>query len=141
MSNGVQTVADGLFISNGDGAVLLGARCDGCGAVYFPRPLSCRNPVCHDKRLAALELPRVGTLLSYTVQRYQPPPLFRMDNWAPYAIGLVSLRDGLEVMGMLSGFDLDRIVIGSAVSVISAPLYKDEGGEPVHTYKFARVGD
>lgn len=137
MTEAARAVADGLFVTDGENAVLLGARCEGCGAVYFPRPLSCRNPACHEKRLTAVELPGEGTLISYTVQRYRPPPLFRMDDWAPYAIGLVSLGDRIEVMGMLSGFELDHIAIGSPVRVICAPLYTDDAGAPVHTYQFA----
>lgn len=49
----------------------------------------------------AYRLPSAGTLYSFTVQRYQPPPLFRIDDWSPYAIEVVDLEDGLQVMGMI----------------------------------------
>ncbi|WP_229733356.1 Zn-ribbon domain-containing OB-fold protein [Sphingomonas psychrolutea] len=82
-------------------------------------------------------LPTHGVLISYTVQRYQPPALFRIDDWKPYAIGLVDIGDGLEVMGMLSGFALDAIAIGSRVRLVVEPLYIDAARGPVLTYKFA----
>ena len=44
-----------------------------------------------------------GTLYSYTVQRYQPPPIFALADWAPYALGLVDLGQGLRVLGMVRG--------------------------------------
>ena len=37
------------------------------------------------------------------MQAYRPPALFAMDNWAPYALGLVELPEGLRVMAMLTG--------------------------------------
>lgn len=137
MTDAIRAVVEGLFTLGSSSAALLGSRCAGCGAVYFPRPLGCRNPGCHEKKLTAIELPRSGRLISYTVQRYRPPPLFQVEDWAPYAIGLVSLGEGLEVMGMLCGFDLDQITIGSAVRVVAGPLYVDEDGCSVHTYQFA----
>ncbi|WP_066663910.1 MULTISPECIES: Zn-ribbon domain-containing OB-fold protein [unclassified Sphingomonas] len=130
-------VAEGLFTTGSDGPRLIGSHCEGCGTDYFPTAIGCRNPACHDKRIVATELAPRGTLLSYTVQRYQPPPLFRMDDWAPYAIGLVDLGGGVEVMSMLTGFDLDEIVIGSAVQLTLEPLFTDAQGETVLTYKFA----
>lgn len=133
-------VADGLMqIENGT-TRLIGSRCTDCETLYFPTVPSCRNPVCAGKRIADTLLPNTGTLISYTVQRYHPPPLFRMDNWAPFAIGLVDLGYGLEVMGMLGRIPLDEISIGMAVQVISEALYHDDAGQAVVTYKFAPIG-
>lgn len=130
-------VADGLFEVTGDGACLLGSRCVGCGASYFPQALSCRNPQCDDKSVEPTRLPATGTLVTFTVQRYRPPPLFRMDDWSPYAIGLVDLGEGLEVMGMLHGVALDDIRIGMGVRTVAEPLFTNADGVPVLTYKFA----
>lgn len=130
-------VADGLFTVSDDGPRLIGSACAGCGARYFPQALSCRNPHCGDKRVELAQLPARGTLLSFTVQRYQPPPLFRMDDWAPYAIGLVDLGEGVEVMGMLTGVDLEAIEIGAPFELVLEPLFVDAARGPVVTYKFA----
>ncbi len=130
-------VADGLFEMVEDGARLLGSRCTGCGTLYFPQALSCRNPRCDDKSVEQTHLPATGTLASFTIQRYRPPPLFRMDDWSPYAIGLVDLGDGIEVMGMLDGVALDDIRIGMAMKLVGEPLFTGEDGTKVLTYKFA----
>ena len=133
-------VADGLFEIAADGARLLGSRCTGCDAIYFPRTLSCRNPACDVKAVQHTQLPAAGTLISYTVQRYRPPALFRIDDWSPYAIGLVDLGGGIEVMGMLHAIPLDDIRIGMALKLVAEPLFTGDDGTPVLTYKFAAQG-
>jgi uncharacterized protein len=130
-------VAEGLFEVLPEGPRLIGTRCTSCDTLYFPVTLSCRNPQCADKRIERALLPRHGSLLSYTIQRYQPPPLFRMDNWQPYAIGLIDLGAGVEVMGMLTGLEFDAIRIGLPLRMVVETLYTDETRGAVATYKFA----
>ena len=134
-------VAQGLFQGEGPAARLIGTRCASCGSHYFPKSLSCRNPACRDKQIGAVLLSPRGTLYSYTVQSYRPPPLFRMEPWAPYALGLVELPEGLRVMGMLSGCALTDIHIGMAVELTVEPLYRNEQGQDVMTYKFKPAAD
>jgi uncharacterized OB-fold protein len=129
-------VAEDLFRWSDDGADLVGSRCRGCGAQYFPKSLSCRNPQCEQKAVEEVLMGRHGRLHSYTVQSYRPPALFRMDPWAPYAIGLVELPNGLRVMGMLTGCALGGIRIDMALELTVEPLYRDEMGRDVMTYKF-----
>ena len=133
-------VAEDLFRWSTGVAELIGSRCNGCGTYYFPKCLSCRNPGCTRKQVEEIPLSRQGNLHSYTIQGYRPPPLFKMDAWTPYALGLVELPEGLRVMGMLSGFTLDDIRIDTAVEVTLEPLYLDESGREVLTYKFRPVG-
>ncbi|MEU3458048.1 OB-fold domain-containing protein [Micromonospora sp. NPDC006766] len=131
-------VADELFEVSVDGAAaLVGSRCTGCGTHYFPKSLSCRNPRCETKRVEEVLLGRHGTLYSYTVQGYRPPALFGMDPWTPYAIGLVQLPEGLRVLGMLTGCDLDEIRIGMPLRLLAEPLYRATDGREVLTYKFS----
>lgn len=132
-------VAADLFEGEGAGTRLIGTRCASCGALYFPQTLSCRNPDCREKAVGPERLPQQGVLYSVTVQRYRPPPLFRMDDWAPYALGLVDLGEGLRVMGMLIGFDPEALAIGLPVRLTTGMLYADEEGAPVFTYMFAPV--
>ena len=133
-------VVDGLFEVVAGEARLTGTRCASCGALYFPQTISCRNSHCREKQVGPAALPTTGTLYSYTVQHYQPPPLFRMDDWAPYALGVVDLGEGLQVMGMLTGVALDQIAIGMELRVVAEPLYRDADGGDVLTYKFAPLG-
>lgn len=129
-------VADELFRWSDDGADLIGSRCRGCGAQYFPKSLSCRNPQCDEKAVEPVLLGRHGRLHSYTIQHYQPPGLFRMDPFTPYAIGLVELPGGLRVMGMLAGCGFDNLRIGMPVELSVDVLYRDEAGREVITYTY-----
>ena len=129
-------VAENLFQGKGAAARLIGTRCASCGTHYFPKSLSCRNPQCRDKKIEDVLFGGRGTLYSYTVQEYRPPALFRMDDWAPYAIGLVELPEGLRVLGMLTGCSNNEIRIGMDVELTVEPLYRDEEGREVLTYKF-----
>lgn len=130
-------VAEDLFRFDETGMALVGSRCAGCGSHYFPKALSCRNPACDDKDVSDALMGRQGVLYSYTVQGYQPPPLFRMEPWEPYPIGLVELPEGLRVMAMLTRIPLDEIEIGTEVRLVTEPLYRDESGRAVMTYKYA----
>jgi uncharacterized OB-fold protein len=133
-------VAEELFRDGDGGPALIGTRCTGCSSHYFPQALSCRNPDCDVKVVEQALLGRRGELYSYTVQQYQPPALFRMDDWAPYAIGLVALPEGLKVMAKLTGFDIEALEIGTAVQLVLEPLYRDESGRDVLTYAYAPTG-
>ena len=130
-------VADGLFDVVGGEPRLIGSRCRACRTVYFPQTSFCRNPQCHDKQVERFLLPERGILHSFTIQRYRPPSLFRIDDWSPYAIGLIDLGEGLQVMAMLSGIGFDEIRIGMALRLVLEPLYTDTERGPVLTYKFA----
>lgn len=134
-------VAEGLFRWSDEDVALVGTRCTSCGAHYFPKSLSCRNPDCDQKVIEEALFGRRGRLRSFTVQAYRPPPLFRMDPWAPYAIGLVELPEGLRVMGMLTGCALDEIRIDMPVELTVEPLYTDESGREVLTFKYAPAAE
>lgn len=134
-------VAEGLFRWSDEDVALVGTRCTSCGAHYFPKSLSCRNPDCDQKVIEEALFGRRGRLRSFTVQAYRPPPLFRMDPWAPYAIGLVELPEGLRVMGMLTCCALDEIRIDMPVELTVEPLYTDESGREVLTFKYAPAAE
>lgn len=129
-------VTPGLF-EQGAPPALLGSRCEGCATHYFPRTASCRNPACKSPALVEVRLSPKGKLYSYTVQRYRPPAPFAMEPWAPYALGLVELPEGVRVLSMLTGVGLDDIRINMPVELVTEALYQDENGQPVLTYKFA----
>jgi uncharacterized OB-fold protein len=131
-------VVAGLFEETAQGPQLLGARCSGCGTTYFPRVATCRNPACDSGAPEAVALERRGVLYSYTIQHYRPPALFRVDDWSPYAIGLLEFPEGIRVMGMLRGVALDAIRIGETYVLASTALYRDEEGCDVRTHVFER---
>lgn len=132
-------VADDLFELTPEGPRLIGSHCSACGSSYFPMAMSCRNPDCVEKTVSRATLPDQGILFSYTIQRYRPPALFRMDDWEPYAIGLVDLGEGLRVLGMLTSLAFEEIVIGMALRLTTETLFTDPDRGRVATYKFAPV--
>lgn len=134
-------VVDGLVAAGPDGPQLIGAHCAGCATTYFPERQHCANPSCDADRMAPRLLPAQGTLYSYTFQRYMPPPPFRMDDWAPYLLGLVDLGEGVQVMGMLAGLDTDTVQIGMPLRLVTETLFTDAQTGPMATYKFAPVSD
>ena len=129
-------VAENLFQGTGASARLIGTRCTSCGTHYFPKSLSCRNPQCREKKVEDALFGHYGTLYSFTVQTYRPPALFRMDNWAPYAIGLVELPEGIRVMAMLTSCGNDEVHIGMQLELTVETLYRDEEGREVLTYMY-----
>ena len=129
-------VIAGLLELDSVGVHLVGARCKTCHELYFPSTPTCRNPECTEDDLESTWLASNGTLYSYTIQYYQPPPLFRIDNWEPYAIGLVDLDDGVRVSGILSGIAFEDIRIGDRVTLGALPLYIDERGVQRMTHAF-----
>ena len=129
-------VAQELFSWTDEAAALIGSRCSGCNTYYFPQSLSCRNPSCVAKQLERTEFGTSGRLFSYTVQSYRPPALFRADDWAPYAIGLVELPEGIRVLAMLAGCAPDELRIDMPLALAVRPLYRDASGAEVMTYTY-----
>jgi uncharacterized OB-fold protein len=132
-------VVEGLFEEGPGGLRLLATRCGSCNTLYFPRRPGCRNPACETKTVEDAQLPQEGILHSFTVQRYQPPAMFRIDDWHPYAIGVVDLGEGVQVMGILD-VELDDIAIGLPVRTTGYTLYRDSDGCDVRTYAFVPQG-
>ena len=128
-------MAESLFEVAGDNVALVGSRCLTCGAHAFPKAVACSNPECDHGDLETTLFGRRGRLYSWTVQAYQPPPLFRMQPWQPYAIGLVEVPEGLRVMAMLAG-DGQDLRIDLPMELVVEPLYLNEEGVEVLTYKY-----
>jgi uncharacterized OB-fold protein len=131
-------VAPGLFRQMSP-PVLFGSRCERCGAHYFPSTSHCRHPGCRGARVLEVDLGRHGRLYSYTIQHYRPPPPFSMEPWAPYAIGIVELPEGLRLLAMICGVPFAELEIGMEVELVSEALHRDAEGREVLTYKFTRL--
>jgi len=133
-------VVPGAFAETPNGARLLGSRCAGCGACFFPRSPACRNPGCTDKHIEDVELSPRGTLWTYTVQYYKPPPPARLDEpFTPYGIGLVDLPEGIRIMGMISSDDPESLKIGQEMELVIETLHHDDDGSEVLTWKWRAV--
>ena len=111
---------------NADGEpVLLGAVCRSCGSRMFPSGPVCSN--CMSEDVEPEEMPRVGTLYSFTIAHVGP------KNWKkPYALGYVDLENDVRVFAHLRG----DVAIGDDVELASGEIGKTAEGIPITTFVF-----
>jgi uncharacterized OB-fold protein len=129
---------EGLFTWPSDAPRLIAGHCMGCGTYSFPYYATCINPDCRDRRVEKATLSGKGTLWTYTVHYYRPPPPFVCpEPFTPFAIGVVELPEGLKVMGMVTGCDPESLQIGAAMQLVIDTLETDAAGTELLTWKFA----
>lgn len=89
-----------------------GGKCKKCGKIHLPpRPL-CDN--CFSTDFEWVELPKNGTLLTYTIIHVAPP---QFQEMTPYAVGIIQLENGLKIPGMIKGVALEKIKIGMSLTL------------------------
>lgn len=128
-------VAEGLVSGLGEDASLLGGRRRVDGKVVFPLPLGA-DAEAYD----AIELPREGTLWSYTVQRFRPKPPYAGSGddktFVPYAVGYVELPDAIIVETRIETQAIDRLRIGMPMTFTLQTFRTEADGAEVLTYAF-----
>jgi uncharacterized OB-fold protein len=128
-------IADGLFTWPSDEPRLIGGECRDCGSVSFPRPASCARctSVSIDERL----LGRVGSLWSWTVQRFQPKePYIGPEPFEPYGVGYVELPGEVIVESRLTTADPGQLEIGLLVALVVVPFVTTADGTELVTFAF-----
>lgn len=135
-------LVDGLFTWPSDEPQLLAGRCRECETLAFPSWYQLHAPNCSGEPCEVLPLGRRGILVSWTTQRFPPPPPFPSgDPFEPFAMGAVAFSEGIQIVGHLSGKNLDGFAVGQQVEVIVEPLSSDDEGDKVLTWRFAVVND
>lgn len=86
---------------------LTGIRCGGCGEVAIPPKEFCAS--CGKRAWEPIPLSGEGTLASYTVIRVAPA---RHAAQAPYAVGVVKLKEGASIFGRLVDVPFDTLAVG-----------------------------
>ena len=130
-------VIDGVFNLTPQGIRLIGVKCQECGAVAFPKTVILHRPGCQKNLIKEILLSQRGTVKSFTIQRYEPPPLFKSPQpFKPYAIGSIELKEGIEVDGIIANCEFEDINLGMKVETIFYKLYEDDNGNDVVTYAF-----
>ncbi|MFG3656485.1 Zn-ribbon domain-containing OB-fold protein [Streptomyces sp. NPDC047706] len=131
MSRERKPAVDDWFTGDGDDFRLLGTRCSGCAAIFFPREdVHCRNPRCAGGDLEAVRLSRRGRIWSYTDSRYRPPSPYVTDPelpWEPYALVAVELEsERMVVLGQAApGVTVADLTVGMEVEVVPGVLHED----------------
>ena len=131
-------IAPNLFEFSADGAHLIGSRCINCGEVRFPVNDFC--PQCCTETTERIALSRRGTLYSFTVQRFRPPPPYRgSENFQPYGVGMIELPEGLRVTTVLDDNNPEGLSVGIEMELVVTKLFEDEVGRDVLGYQFRPI--
>jgi uncharacterized protein len=113
---------------------LRGSRCTLCGETYFPPKKKGWCLRCHKKSLEEVKLSPRGKIASFTIVERAPAGGFYQGP-VPYAFGFVDLVDRVRLKSLFTD-DLSRLKVGLEVELVIEPLYADEQGNEVTTFKF-----
>jgi len=91
---------------------LMAARCNKCGELLLPPRPMCTK--CLSTDLKWVELGKRGELLTYTVIHVAPT---QFQSMVPYIVGVVKLKDGLKLPGMIRGIEPEEIKVGMELEV------------------------
>jgi len=91
---------------------LMAARCNKCGNVLLPPRPICTE--CLSTDLKWVELEKRGKLLTYTVIHVAPT---QFQSIVPYIVGIVKLKEGVKLPGMIRGIEPREVEVGMEVEV------------------------
>lgn len=134
-------IAEGLFTWPSDNPALLASRCNNCGIATFPAAESCM--ACSGQDVSVEELPRSGTLWTWTVQQFMPKTPYNSgetpETFKPYGVGYVELAGGVRVEGRLTEGDPEKLSIGMEMELVFEPYRREENGDEVISFFFKPV--
>ena len=140
MSKRQYPIEEGLFTWPAAEPQLIGGRCKSCATYFFPRFYAIHKPGCKERQVEDVLFSRRGKLDSYTIQYYPPPPPFiNPEPFVPYAIGMVSLPEGIAILGMITGCKLEDIKLHMDVELIVEKAWDDNEGNEALTWKWRPV--
>ena len=129
---------EGLFSEKNGAATLHGSKCTNCATPYFPRSEACHNPECAESKIEDYDFGGKGTLWSYSVADFPPPPPHKFDKpFAPYAIGVVDMECGLRLIGQMVE-KAEDVNVGAHVEVVIDTLYHEDD-KAFTSWKFKQV--
>ena len=91
---------------------LMAAMCRKCGNVFLPPRPVCTE--CLSTDLKWVELDKRGRLLTYTIIHVAPK---QFQSMTPYTVGIVKLKDGLKLPGMIRGVEQEELAVGMELEV------------------------
>lgn len=109
---------------------LVAARCDACG--YFNSPPESRRICvrCGGRALTRVERARRGTVHTYAINYYMPPPLE-----SPLPVIVADMADGSRYMALGTEIADETLEVGLPVELCLRVLYEERGAR-VYGYKF-----
>jgi len=137
-STNVRPVLEGALDLTAGEPQLLASKCSSCGTYFFPRTTRCANPTCLEAKVEDARLSRNGSLASYTVVRYTPPPPYQSgEPFVPFVLGEVAFPEGIQVAGPVEGVELDKVSIGMIVKTDFSVYQTSEDGPDVIGWSFS----
>ena len=131
-------IAEGLFRWPATEPALLGSRCQDCGRATFPAQTSC--PACCGSDVSVEDLPRHGTLWSWTVQRIMPKSPYDTgetpDTFRAFGLGYIELPGAVRVEARLTESDPQKLHIGMPMELVFLPLRRDADGTDIINFAF-----
>lgn len=109
------------------------AKCKNCGKVLFPARLVC--PECKTREFETIRLNPEGKLLTYTVIRVASD---KFSLQAPFAVGIVELKDGVRLTAQIADAQFDKIKIGMKLKLVFRKI-QDEGASGLHCYGYKAI--
>lgn len=107
------------------------SKCKECGKIFFPPRLICSN--CKSRDFENIKLSREGKLLTYTIIRVAPS---QFVDQVPYAVGIVELKEGVNLLMQITDCDLDKLEIGMNVRIEFRKIQEDgDAGIICYGYK------
>jgi uncharacterized OB-fold protein len=91
------------------------------------------------------ELPRRGTLWTWTIQRFMPKSPYNsgetQESFQPYGVGYIELPGGVRVEGRLTENDPSKLAIGMAMEVVFYPFREEADGTEIINFAFRPVAE
>jgi len=91
---------------------LMGLRCSRCKKITIPPRALCSH--CGNSALEWMELSGKGRLVTYTVIHISPA---QFQAFAPYAVGIIELADGVRLPGMIRNVRFESLKVGMELAV------------------------
>ena len=107
-------------------------KCKGCGEIHFPPRVVCE---CGHRDFETLRLPDTGTVETFTVIRVAP---FGFTDEAPYALGVIKLANGVQIMAQIVDLNPDELKIGLPVKLEFRKVQSDSP-RGIHGYGYKAV--
>jgi len=138
MSEQTVPCVEGLFSEEEGVATLHGSRCAGCNTPYFPKSAACHNPECTQSKMEDYDFSGKGTLWSYSVADFPPPPPHKFDQpFAPYAMGVVDMECGLRLIGQMTD-KAEDVRVNAQVELVIDTLYHEDD-KAFTSWKFKQI--
>jgi len=100
------------FYKSASSGKLMAARCRKCGNVFLPPRPVCTE--CLSTDLKWVELDKRGRLLTYTIIHVAPK---QFQSMTPYTVGIIKLKEGLKLPGMIRGVEQEGLEVGMELEV------------------------